>query len=278
MVLTSEVAELATRIGQEIKAVYSQLAGKAAATHTHAAGDVASGTLAIARLPVAANGTSSTTAVPRADDSRLSNARTPTAHTHAAGDVNSGTLDIARLPVAANGTSSTTAVPRADDSRLSNARTPTGHAASHQSTGTDPVPAAIVYSYALPAAYTNVTGAYNSPTAVGTPLSIPDPGFPYILNMAGLVITRNGLSGTSRTDLSVRIGTITGTEIYHLTGLPMGANTFLAPVVASTYPATGKLTGPITLVLGAGTFPQTTGQVGGPTGPDNHLRFTVLPA
>lgn len=39
------------------------------------------------------------------NDSRLSDARTPTAHSHAASDVNSGTLAIARVPT---GTSSTT--------------------------------------------------------------------------------------------------------------------------------------------------------------------------
>jgi len=81
--------------------------GAAAASHTHAIGD----------LPVATSGTSSTTQLVRADDSRLSNARTPTAHTHA----------IADLPVATSGTSSTTQLVRADDSRLSNARTPTAH-------------------------------------------------------------------------------------------------------------------------------------------------------
>ncbi len=51
------------------------LAGKANTSHTHAIGD----------LPVASSGTSNTTQVVRADDSRLSNSRTPTAHasTHA---------------------------------------------------------------------------------------------------------------------------------------------------------------------------------------------------
>lgn len=53
----------------------------------HTAADVTSGTFAIARLPVAASGTLSSTTVVRADDSRLSNARTPTAHTHAQADV-----------------------------------------------------------------------------------------------------------------------------------------------------------------------------------------------
>jgi len=47
--------------------------------HAHAATDVTSGTLAIARLPVAASGTSSSTQVVRADDARLSDARQPVA-------------------------------------------------------------------------------------------------------------------------------------------------------------------------------------------------------
>ena len=61
--------------------------GAAAATHTHAAGNIASDTFDLARLPVAASGTSSATQVVRADDSRLSNARTPTAHAHVVADV-----------------------------------------------------------------------------------------------------------------------------------------------------------------------------------------------
>lgn len=40
--------------------------------------------IALGRLPVAASGTSSATSVVRADDSRLSDARTPTSHTHVA--------------------------------------------------------------------------------------------------------------------------------------------------------------------------------------------------
>jgi hypothetical protein len=52
-------------------------------THTHAAADVTSGTLAIARIPT---GTTSTT-VCIGNDSRLSDARTPTAHTHPLEDV-----------------------------------------------------------------------------------------------------------------------------------------------------------------------------------------------
>jgi hypothetical protein len=57
------------------------------------------------------------------NDSRLSDARTPTAHTHSTSDVTSGTFDIARIPT---GTTSTT-VCIGNDSRLSDARTPTSH-------------------------------------------------------------------------------------------------------------------------------------------------------
>jgi hypothetical protein len=57
------------------------------------------------------------------NDSRLSDARTPTAHTHAASEVTSGTFDIARIPTGS--TSSTVCI--GNDSRLSDARTPTSH-------------------------------------------------------------------------------------------------------------------------------------------------------
>ena len=63
------------------------ISGKAAASHTHNASDINAGTLALARLPVAASGVTSATDVVRADDSRLSNARTPTSHTHTASEV-----------------------------------------------------------------------------------------------------------------------------------------------------------------------------------------------
>lgn len=68
------------------------------------------------------------------NDSRLSDARTPTAHTHSTSDVTSGTFDIARIPT---GTTSTT-VCIGNDSRLSDARTPTSHthAASDITSGT----------------------------------------------------------------------------------------------------------------------------------------------
>lgn len=60
---------------------------KAPTAHTHDAGAINSGTIALARLPVAPSGTSNNTQVVRADDARLSNARAPTAHGHAIADV-----------------------------------------------------------------------------------------------------------------------------------------------------------------------------------------------
>jgi hypothetical protein len=56
--------------------------------------------------------------VTQGNDSRLSDARTPTAHSHA----------IADLPSAADAESSATKLVKANDSRLSNSRTPTTHA------------------------------------------------------------------------------------------------------------------------------------------------------
>jgi hypothetical protein len=87
------------------------LDGKASSSHTHASADITSGTLAIARIPTGT--TSSTVALGnhthtfgttsgtfcQGNDSRLSDARTPTAHTH--GNIsNAGAIGTtASLPV-----------------------------------------------------------------------------------------------------------------------------------------------------------------------------------
>lgn len=76
----------------------------------------ATGTLAV---DFAASGVSNSSKAVRADDSRLSDARTPSAHTHPVGDV-TGLF-------ASSGVSSSTQAVRADDSRLSDARTPVAH-------------------------------------------------------------------------------------------------------------------------------------------------------
>jgi hypothetical protein len=67
-------AALAT---SDVTGLDTALAGKANTSHTHNASDVNAGTLDIARLPVATSGTSNTTQVVRADDSRLSDSRAP---------------------------------------------------------------------------------------------------------------------------------------------------------------------------------------------------------
>ena len=61
------------------------------------------GTAAAKDVP--SSGNASTTQVVMGNDSRLTDARTPTSHTHSAGDIGSGTLDIGRIPT---GTSSST--------------------------------------------------------------------------------------------------------------------------------------------------------------------------
>lgn len=56
--------------------------GLVGGAHKHDAADLTTGVVDLARLPVTASGVSSATKLVRADDSRLSNARTPTAHNH----------------------------------------------------------------------------------------------------------------------------------------------------------------------------------------------------
>jgi len=101
-------------------------------------------------------GTTSTTACV-GNDSRLSDARTPTAHTHTASDITSGLAAVATtgaysslsgtptlgtsaaLNVAATGNAAAGEVVKGNDTRLSDSRTPSTHAASHAAAGSDPL-------------------------------------------------------------------------------------------------------------------------------------------
>lgn len=71
----------------DVTGLQASLDGKAATVHTHNGADITTGTVNIARLPVATSGTNSATELVRADDVRLSNTRVPAAHTHAVADV-----------------------------------------------------------------------------------------------------------------------------------------------------------------------------------------------
>lgn len=75
----------------DVTNLVTDLAGKAASVHTHAAGDVTSGTFAIGLIPTGT--TSSTVCI--GNDGRLNDARTPLAHTHPQSDVTNLVTDLA---------------------------------------------------------------------------------------------------------------------------------------------------------------------------------------
>lgn len=80
------------------------------ATHSHGAGDVTSGTFSLAQLPVATSGTNTNTALVRADDTRLSDARTPTTHTHTASQISDSTATGRSVLTAASASAARTAI------------------------------------------------------------------------------------------------------------------------------------------------------------------------
>lgn len=99
--------------------VDAELADKADTVHAHAGADITSGTVNIARIPTGTTGST----VPFGNDSRFSDARTPTSHVHAGADITSGTVPIAAIPTGTTGST----VPFGNDARFSDARTPTSH-------------------------------------------------------------------------------------------------------------------------------------------------------
>jgi hypothetical protein len=146
-----------------LAALSSGLDGTSPLVHTHAASDVVSGILGLARLPVADSGESSATELVRADDGRLSDARAPASHTHPASDVTT-TLAAAQLPAATtsaqgavifatSGEATALEAVQGSDSRLSDARTPTSH--THPSSDISTA----LSAGQLPAATTSAQGA-----------------------------------------------------------------------------------------------------------------------
>lgn len=90
----------------------SNFIGNGANLSNLSASSIATGMVALTRLPVASSGTSNATQLVRADDSRLSNARVPTTHVHSASDISSGVIATARLGA---GTANTTTFLRGDN-------------------------------------------------------------------------------------------------------------------------------------------------------------------
>lgn len=100
-----------TDLESSLDAISFALTGKAATSHTHGAGDVTSGTLAAARLPtattttqgaveLATSGENAANVVVQGNDSRLSDARAPTAH--ATSHKHGGSDEVATATAAAN--------------------------------------------------------------------------------------------------------------------------------------------------------------------------------
>lgn len=93
-----------------------------------------SGTLPIGNLPVATSGTSSSTQVVRADDSRLSDARTPTTHTHTASQISDSTAAGRTLLTAADAAAQRTALAVESTTQLNTRDTNNRSRANHTGT------------------------------------------------------------------------------------------------------------------------------------------------
>lgn len=188
-------------------------------------------------------------------DSRLSNARTPTAHasTHAA--AGSDPITIANTQVTGLGTSSTRDVAatgdasaiqvvKGDDTRLTNSRTPTAHAASHASGGSDAVTLAQSQITNLT---TDLAAKANlaSPTFTGTPAA-PTPvadtnttqvaTTAYVVGQAGSAMPL--VNGTAAVGTSLR---------YARQDHVHGTDTTRAPLASPTF--TGVPSAPTAAVL-----------------------------
>lgn len=86
-------AEDINAITEQVNENTTDIAGKAALSHSHSAGDTTSGTFDIARIPT---GTSSST-VCIGNDSRLSNTRTPTDNTVSTAKVQDNAVTTAKI-------------------------------------------------------------------------------------------------------------------------------------------------------------------------------------
>lgn len=123
------------------------------------------GTSSVLNAP--ASGDASSGEIVKGNDTRLSDARTPTAHSHSASDIASGTIAIERIPTGA--TSTTVAL--GDDSRLSDSRTPTAHASTHLPGSSDPITSLLSRIASPPAVNDWFTLPYSAVTTSATTLN-----------------------------------------------------------------------------------------------------------
>jgi hypothetical protein len=92
--LNGKAAVSHTHAESDVTSLVSDLAGKAAASHTHVLADVTdAGTAAATNVP--ASGNAAIGEVVKGNDTRLADARTPTAHAHPESDVTNLTADLA---------------------------------------------------------------------------------------------------------------------------------------------------------------------------------------
>ncbi|WNM65139.1 hypothetical protein SEA_STAP_24 [Mycobacterium phage Stap] len=90
--ITASTAEL-NYVDGVTSNVQTQLDGKAAASHTHSASDISSGTLDIARIPVGSSGST----VCAGNDSRLSDQRTPLDNSVTLAKIQDGAITNAKI-------------------------------------------------------------------------------------------------------------------------------------------------------------------------------------
>lgn len=158
-----------------------------------------------ATLNFAASGNAGASEVVRGNDSRLSNARTPTAHAHTLAEItDAGTA--AALNVASSGDAASGEVVKGNDTRLTNARTPSNHASRHAAAGVDPITPADIGAAAASHTHphTAITGLGTMATQSAASVAIAGGSVTATIVSNNATITGGSITGI--TDLAVADG------------------------------------------------------------------------